>query len=94
MFSQVWEPVTANSWMMFYKLCFAFWIQEMGKDFYKRYGKEIILYALNLLVALGFDAQGIRVDAPRGGEARPETVGTVSRQSRAEDAANNASICD
>ncbi len=62
MFYQLWEPVTANSWMMFYKLCFAFWIQEMGKDFYKRYGKEIILYALNLLVALGFDAQGIIED--------------------------------
>ena len=62
MFSQVWEPVTANSWMMFYKLCFAFWIQEMGKDFYQRYGKEIILYALNLLVALGFDAQGMIED--------------------------------
>nr|YP_009106092.1 cell division protein [Paradoxia multiseta]AIT94912.1 cell division protein [Paradoxia multiseta] len=62
MFYQLWEPVTANSWMMFYKLCFAFWIQEMGKDFYKRYGKEIILYAVNLLVALGFDAQGIIED--------------------------------
>ena len=62
MFYQLWEPVTVNSWMMFYKLCFAFWIQEMGKDFYKRYGKEIILYALNLLVALGFDAQGIIED--------------------------------
>ena len=62
MFYQLWEPVTANSWMMFYKLCFAFWIQEMGKDFYQRYGKEIILYALNLLVALGFDAQGMIED--------------------------------
>ena len=58
-FHQIWEPVTANSWMMVYKLCFAFWVQEMGRDFYQRYGKEILLYALHLLVALGFNAQGI-----------------------------------
>ncbi len=61
-FHQIWEPVTSNSWMMVYKLCFAFWVQEMGRDFYQRYGKEILLYALHLLVALGFNAQGIIED--------------------------------
>ena len=61
-FYQIWEPVTSNSWMMVYKLCFAFWVQEMGRDFYQRYGKEILLYALHLLVALGFNAQGIIED--------------------------------
>ena len=61
-FQQTWEPVTSNSWMMVYKLCFAIWVKEMGRDFYQRYGKEIILYALNLLVALGFNAQGIIED--------------------------------
>ena len=57
LFHEVWEPVTPTSWMIIYKFCFAMWVQEMGKDFYERYGKEIILYALNLLAALGFDAQ-------------------------------------
>ena len=61
-FQQTWEPITSNSWMMVYKLCFAIWVKEMGRDFYQRYGKEIILYALNLLVALGFNAQGIIED--------------------------------
>ena len=62
LFHEVWEPVTSTSWMIVYKFCFAVWVQEMGKDFYERYGKEIILYALNLLAALGFDAQNIIED--------------------------------
>ena len=62
LFHEVWEPVTPTSWMIVYKFCFAVWVQEMGKDFYERYGKEIILYALNLLAALGFDAQNIIED--------------------------------
>ncbi len=58
-FHELWEPVTTHSWMMFYKLCFAFWVQEMGKDFYRRYGKEMIGYAVDLLASLGFDPQAI-----------------------------------
>ena len=59
LFHEVWEPVAPTSWMILYKFCFVMWVQEMGKDFYEKYGKEIILYALHLLVALGFNAQDI-----------------------------------
>ena len=62
LFYEVWEPVDTTSWMILYKLCFVMWVQEMGKDFYEKYGKEIILYALHLLVALGFNAQDIIED--------------------------------
>jgi SpoVK/Ycf46/Vps4 family AAA+-type ATPase/uncharacterized protein with FMN-binding domain len=61
-FHEIWEPVSPSSWMIIYKLCFAMWVQEMGKDFYKQYGKEILLYALHLLAALGFNAQDIIED--------------------------------
>ena len=62
LFHEIWEPVTPTSWMILYKFCFVMWVQEMGKDFYEKYGKEIILYALHLLAALGFNAQEIIED--------------------------------
>ncbi len=62
LFHEVWEPVAPTSWMILYKFCFVMWVQEMGKDFYEKYGKEIILYALHLLAALGFNAQDIMED--------------------------------
>jgi SpoVK/Ycf46/Vps4 family AAA+-type ATPase len=62
LFHEIWEPISPSSWMIMYKLCFAMWVQEMGKDFYKQYGKEILLYALHLLAALGFNAQDIIED--------------------------------
>ena len=62
LFREVWEPVAPTSWMILYKFCFVMWVQEMGKDFYEKYGKEIILYALHLLAALGFNAQDIMED--------------------------------
>ena len=60
LFHEIWEPISPTSWMILYKLCFAMWVQEMGKDFYKQYGKEILLYALHLLAAIGFNAQDIQ----------------------------------
>jgi SpoVK/Ycf46/Vps4 family AAA+-type ATPase len=62
LFYEIWEPIDTTSWMILYKLCFVMWVQEMGKDFYEKYGKEILLYALHLLVALGFNAQDIIED--------------------------------
>ena len=62
LFHEVWEPIAPTSWMILYKFCFVMWVQEMGKDFYEKYGKEIILYALHLLAALGFNAQDIIED--------------------------------
>jgi SpoVK/Ycf46/Vps4 family AAA+-type ATPase len=66
LFHEIWEPISPNSWMIVYKLCFAMWVQEMGKDFYKQYGKEMVLYALHLLAALGFNAQEIIEDLGLG----------------------------
>ena len=61
-FYEIWEPVGYTSWMIVYKFCFAMWIQEMWKDFSKRYGKETILYVWQLLSLLGFNADEILED--------------------------------
>ena len=61
-FHQMWEPATSSSWMLLYKLGFAFWVGEMAKDFYQRYGKEMLLYICQLLAALGFNPQPIIED--------------------------------
>lgn len=61
-FRQLWEPVTVNSWMIVYQLCFVFWILELAKDYYRRCGKEFILYIVDLLTAFGFNAKRIIED--------------------------------
>lgn len=61
-FHQMWEPTNSSSWMLLYKLGFAFWVGEMARDFYQRYGKEMLLYICQLLAALGFNPQSIIED--------------------------------
>ena len=59
LFHNIWEPIAPTSWMILYKLGFAMWVQEIGKDFYNKYGKETILYVLDLFASLGFNPQDI-----------------------------------
>ena len=65
-YREVWEPVTILSWMMVYKFLFVLWIEQLGKDFYQSYGKEILLYFINLLASLGFDAETLIDDLGLG----------------------------
>ena len=65
-YREVWEPVTILSWMMVYKFLFVLWIEQVGKDFYQSYGKEILLYFINLLASLGFDAETLIDDLGLG----------------------------
>ncbi len=65
-YKEVWEPVTILSWMMVYKFLFVLWIEQVGKDFYQSYGKEILLYFINLLASLGFDAETLIDDLGLG----------------------------
>ena len=65
-YKEVWEPVTILSWMMVYKFLFVLWIEQLGKDFYQSYGKEILLYFINLLASLGFDAETLIDDLGLG----------------------------
>ena len=58
-FQESWQSVTPESWMMIYKICFALWLQEIAKDFYKKYGKEILFYVIDLFAALGFDTREV-----------------------------------
>ena len=63
---ELWEPITTLSWMMVYKFLFVMWIEQVGKDFYQSYGKEILLYFVNLLASLGFDAETLIDDLGLG----------------------------
>ena len=63
---ELWEPITTLSWMMVYKVLFVMWIEQVGKDFYQSYGKEILLYFVNLLASLGFDAETLIDDLGLG----------------------------
>lgn len=63
---EVWEPITTLSWMVVYKFLFLMWIQQVGKNFYQSYGKEILLYFINLLASLGFDAETLIEDLGLG----------------------------
>ena len=65
-YKEVWEPITILSWMMVYKFLFVLWIEQLGKDFYQSYGKEILLYFINLLASLGFDAETLIDDLGLG----------------------------
>lgn len=63
---ELWEPITTLSWMVVYKVLFLMWIQQVGKNFYQSYGKEILLYFINLLASLGFDAETLIEDLGLG----------------------------
>ena len=63
---ELWEPITTLSWMVVYKFLFLMWIQQVGKNFYQSYGKEILLYFINLLASLGFDAETLIEDLGLG----------------------------
>lgn len=63
---EVWEPTTMLSWMMIYKLLFVLWMHRIGGDFYKSYGKEILVYFITLLASLGFDAEALIEDLGLG----------------------------
>ena len=65
-YREVWEPITILSWMMVYKFLFVLWIEQVGKDFYQSYGKEILLYFINILASLGFDAETLIDDLGLG----------------------------
>ena len=62
LFQQLWEPLTARSWMMIYKLGLLFWLLQMARDYYRRCGKELIQYIFELLTVLGFNANNILED--------------------------------
>ena len=65
-YRELWEPVTILSWMMIYKFLFVLWIEQVGKDFYQSYGKEILIYLINFLASLGFDAETLIDDLGLG----------------------------
>ena len=63
---ELWEPTTMLSWMMIYKLLFVLWMHRIGGDFYRSYGKEILVYFITLLASLGFDAEALIEDLGLG----------------------------
>ena len=63
---ELWEPTTMLSWMMIYKLLFVLWMHRLGGDFYRSYGKEILVYFITLLASLGFDAESLIEDLGLG----------------------------
>ena len=52
-FYQSWEPITTGSWMMITQLSFGLVVLQILQEFYRKYGKELISYLLDLIASLG-----------------------------------------
>ena len=52
-FYQSWEPITIGSWMMITQLSFGLVVLQILQEFYRKYGKELISYLLDLIASLG-----------------------------------------
>ena len=70
-FHQFWEPFTKNSWLILTKFGYSLFVYHVIKSFYKQYGKELIVYVLDLFAALGIMDEGLKeelglVDTDKG----------------------------
>jgi len=70
-FYEALEPITLRSWMMITQLSFFYVVFQIFKELYYKYGKELISYVFDLLVALGLLDPSLKeelgiVDRPAG----------------------------
>ena len=59
-FHQSWEPITIGSWMMITQLSFALMVLRILQDFYRKYGKELLSYFLDLIASLGIIDENLK----------------------------------
>lgn len=53
-FSDIWEPLTFNSWLITAQIGFAFLVFKILKALADNYGRELLVYLLDLVALLGF----------------------------------------
>jgi len=53
-FSDIWEPLTINSWLITAQIGFAFLVFKILKALADNYGRELLVYLLDLVALLGF----------------------------------------
>jgi ATP-dependent Zn protease len=53
-FTSLWEPLTSNSWLVITQVGFAFLIFRTLKALADNYGRELLVYLLDLVALLGF----------------------------------------
>ena len=59
-FYESWEPITLGSWMVITKISLGFIVLLIFKDIYNKYGKELLVYLVELLQALGIVDEGFK----------------------------------
>lgn len=59
-FYESWEPITIGSWMVITKISLGFIVLLIFKDIYNKYGKELLVYLVELLQALGIVDEGFK----------------------------------
>ena len=59
-FYQSWEPITLRSWMVITKISLGFIILLVFQDINNKYGKELLVYLVELLQALGIVDEGFK----------------------------------
>ena len=70
-FYQSWEPITIGSWMMVTQLSFGLIVLRILQEFYRKYGKEVLSYLLDLIASLGIIDENLKEelgldDGPKG----------------------------
>lgn len=53
-FADIWEPLTVNSWLITAQVGFAFLVFKILKALADNYGRELLVYLLDLVALLGF----------------------------------------
>ena len=56
-FRECWEPITKNSWLILTQFSFGFFVLRILRDFYKKYGRELLSYLLDLVASLGISVE-------------------------------------
>ena len=70
-FYQSWEPITIRSWMMITQLSYGLMVLRILLEFYRKYGKEVLSYLLDLIASLGIVDENLKEelgldDGPKG----------------------------
>ena len=59
-FRESWEPITNQSWLIITQVAFGFFVLHILKNFYKNYGRELVLYLVDLVASLGIVEEGLK----------------------------------
>lgn len=81
-FYQSWEPITTGSWMMLTQLSFGLVVLQILQQFYRKYGKELIFYLLDLIASLGIIDENLKDELDEDGQKGFRIIHKVSKRFR------------